>query len=118
MTALDRLEQRMAEFVPERLSVDWRKGPTYETPPEVDYVRVETMAQQGQRYRVNRSVLSQDALRDPKTRVMYAFAPEEDFSRPPPSSGSVRGWLFRFVGRDIFALARFFGGAGGIPTGG
>ncbi|OGP07214.1 MAG: hypothetical protein A2048_11025 [Deltaproteobacteria bacterium GWA2_45_12] len=71
------LAVRLAQFTPERLSVPWQPGPPYKIPPEVDPVRTQSIMAFGER--VNHRVLSDARLRT--ARVMFGFAPEEDFVR-------------------------------------
>jgi hypothetical protein len=76
-----KLVTALTRFTPDRLSTDWRPGPPYALPPEVDAERTLNMAQRGHRVRINRTVLSPEALRNPRTRMMWAFAPQSDFRR-------------------------------------
>jgi hypothetical protein len=73
------LEARLDAFVPERLSVDFRSGPPYPVPPEVDVAR--TIAMTRERVRVNGHSLSCEQLRDPTTRILFASVPASDFAR-------------------------------------
>jgi hypothetical protein len=79
MIAPSALRERLGAFVPERLSVSWRDGPPYATPPEVDIGR--SIAMSRQRVRINTHTLTSDALRDVKTRVLFASVPSSDFDR-------------------------------------
>ena len=81
MRSATSLEKSLAAFAPDRLSVDHRTGPPYDLPPEVDVERAIHGARPGGSVRVNGNVLSEDALRDPRTRVLFAYAPTEDFER-------------------------------------
>lgn len=93
------LEARLRDFTLERLSVDWRKGPPYELPPEVDTARTLQMAQGGERVRLNQSRLTPVELRDPKTRVLFSTAPESDFVRSFELDGeSHRDLMFDVMG--------------------
>jgi len=94
-----RLESRLQEFTPNRLSVDWRSGPPYAIPPEVDVERTLRMAQGGEREKINRQFFSPEQLRDPKTRVLWSTAPESDFTR----SFEVDGVTHRDLMADVMA---------------
>jgi hypothetical protein len=81
------LEARLDTFVRERLSVDWRSGPPYPIPPEVDVER--TISVTRERVRINRHSLSSDELRDPATRILFASVPASDFVRERRVDGVV-----------------------------
>lgn len=101
----ERLEARLRDFTLERLSVDPTGGPPYALPPEVDPQRTLEMAQGGNRIRVNRSTLNRDVLRDPKTRILFATAPESDFVRTFELDGETHQDLMFDVMGSMTSLA-------------
>jgi hypothetical protein len=79
------LERRVEAFVRTPLASDWRSGPPYPVPAEVDLER--TMRVTRQREVVQRRVLGDDELR--RCEVLWAFAPESDFVRGRALMGDV-----------------------------
>lgn len=72
------LQARMALFITtNRLQADWYDGPPYLTPPEVDPQR--TLSTIFRREVIQHRVFSDAQLRDPATKVLVAFAPDDDF---------------------------------------
>lgn len=85
---IDTLRRRADEFNRAELSVSHRSGPPYVIKSdEIDVQHTLRTAQGGQRARVNRSVLSIDALRS--VDVMLCPAPADDFDRYTVSKGRI-----------------------------
>ncbi len=87
------IESRLERFSIDRLSVPWDSGPSYALPPEIDLERTRTFTRSRDRVlggieRIHRRVLSDAALRDPKTKVLWAAAPAEDFRREMEVGGA------------------------------
>ncbi|MDO8519333.1 MAG: radical SAM protein [Deltaproteobacteria bacterium] len=98
------LERRAAEFAAAPFSVPYLPGPPYPLASnEIDLQRALTMAQAGQRVRVNHSVIDPDILR--RARVMFAFAPESDFHRQISSDGVVYDEWMEDIMRSMTSIA-------------